>query len=258
MKKIIAVFTAVLVLLSSSALGAFAINIPKATSNFFVNDFANVISNEDENKMQQQGETLYKKFGAQVVVVTIKSLDGASLEDYSLQLARSWGIGSKNDDNGILLLLAVDERKVRIEVGTGLEGALPDSKTGRILDNYGMSYFKENNFSQGLSSVYSSLVNEVYIEYGEEPEDGYTPISQDDSEDNSDIAEIIAAIPILIIVLIALFGGRRRRRRGFFFGGFDDDDFHGGIGGGFSGGSGGGGFSGGGGGFSGGGSSRGF
>lgn len=254
MKKIIAVLAAFFIL-ASCALSAFAVNIPKPKSNFFVNDFANVISSEDEIKMQQQGEALYKKFGAQVVVATIKSLDGASLEDYSLQMARSWGIGSKNDDNGILLLLAVDERKVRIEVGTGLEGALPDSKTGRILDNYGMSYFKENDFSQGLSSVYSSLVNEVYIEYGEKPEDGYTPISQDDSEDNSDIAETIAAIPILIMILIIIFAGRRRRRRGVFFfgGGYNDDDFRGG----FSGGSGGG-FSGGGGGFSGGGSSRGF
>ena len=134
MKKIIAVLTAVFLLASASVLNVFAVSIPKATSSFFVNDFANVISNEDENKMQQQGEALYKKFGAQVVVVTIKSLDGASLEDYSLKLARSWGIGSKNDDNGILLLLAVDERKVRIEVGTGLEGALPDSKTGRHSD----------------------------------------------------------------------------------------------------------------------------
>lgn len=267
MKKTIAVFTAALLIASVALFGAYAADIPKPTNKFFVNDFANVISSEDEMKMLQQGATLYNKFGAQVVVVTIKSLDGESLEAYSLEMARSWGIGSKKDDNGILLLLSVDERKVRIEVGTGLEGALPDSKTGRILDAYGIDYFKKDNFSQGLASVYSSLVNEVYIEYGAEPEEGYTPISQIESEnDDSDVTQIILAIPFLIVLLIALFGGRRRRRRGFFFGGFGDGGFgDGGFGGGgFSGGGrggfsgGGGGFSGGGGGFSGGGSSRGF
>ena len=137
MKKIIAVLTAVFLLASASVLNVFAVSIPKATSSFFVNDFANVISNEDENKMQQQGEALYKKFGAQVVVVTIKSLDGASLEDYSLKLARSWGIGSKNDDNGILLFAGAFfrvffscERGVyRIRRGTG--GRLYSDFAGR-------------------------------------------------------------------------------------------------------------------------------
>lgn len=250
MKKIYTVFAALAVFLVLFTNVAFAADLPKPTKNFFVNDFANVISNADEEKMQQQGEALFKECGAQVVVVTVKSLNGEDLESYSLNLARSWRIGSDKNDDGILLLLAVDERKVRIEVGYGLEGALPDSKTGRILDTYGVDRFKKNDFSTGLAAVYDSLINEVYIEKGLDPADGYTPV-EDYSLTTKE--KVIAYGIIALIVLAFIFSNRGKRKRGFVYygGGFG--------GGGFSGsGSSGGGFSGGGGSFGGGGSSRGF
>lgn len=250
MKKIYTVFAALAVFLVLFTNVAIAADLPKPTKNFFVNDFANVISNADEEKMQQQGEALFKECGAQVVVVTVKSLNGEDLESYSLNLARSWRIGSDKNDDGILLLLAVDERKVRIEVGYGLEGALPDSKTGRILDTYGVDRFKKNDFSTGLAAVYDSLVNEVYIEKGLDPADGYTPV-EDYSLTTKE--KVIAYGIIALIVLAFIFTNRGKRKRGFVYygGGFG--------GGGFSGsGSSGGGFSGGGGSFGGGGSSRGF
>ena len=143
MKKFFTAVAAIILCISLLTITVAAAVIPKPKDNFFVNDFADVISAADEQKMQAQGEALYKKCGAQVVVATVKTLDGSDIESYSLEMARSWKIGSDENDDGILLLLAVEERKVRIEVGYGLEGALPDSKTGRILDNYGMSYFKE-------------------------------------------------------------------------------------------------------------------
>lgn len=250
MKKIYTVFAALAVFLVLFSNVAFAADLPKPTKNFFVNDFANVISNADEEKMQQQGEALFKECGAQVVVVTVKSLNGEDLESYSLNLARSWRIGSDKNDDGILLLLAVDERKVRIEVGYGLEGALPDSKTGRILDTYGVDRFKKNDFSTGLAAVYDSLVNEVYIEKGLDPADGYTPVEDYSLTTNE---KVITYGIIALIVLAFIFTNRGKRKRGFAYygGGFG--------GGGFSGsGSSGGGFSGGGGSFGGGGSSRGF
>ncbi len=250
MKKIYTAFAALAVFLVLFTNVAIAADLPKPTKNFFVNDFANVISNADEEKMQQQGEALFKECGAQVVVVTVKSLNGEDLESYSLNLARSWRIGSDKNDDGILLLLAVDERKVRIEVGYGLEGALPDSKTGKILDTYGVDRFKKNDFSTGLAAVYDSLVNEVYIEKGLDPADGYTPV-EDYSLTTKE--KVITYGIIALIVLAFIFTNRGKRKRGFVYygGGFG--------GGGFSGsGSSGGGFSGGGGSFGGGGSSRGF
>lgn len=242
--------------------GAGAVEYPQPQSNFFVNDFAEVIDQMDLNNIQLAGEKLFKDTTAQVVVVTVKNLGGKDINSYSIGLARQWGIGSSDKDNGALLLLAVEERQVRIEVGSGLEGALTDAKTGNILDRYGMDYFREDDFSTGLYEVYSALVNEVYIEYNMEPSEDYTPIEEIEEEITfSDIARIII---ILIIIGFALKFGRRGGPGGgfplfFFFGGNHRGGHggRGGFGGGFGGGSGGG-FSGGGGGFSGGGSSRGF
>lgn len=245
--------------------GALAAEYPEPDSNFFVNDFADVIDSEDENSIQSAGEKLFGDTTAQVVVVTVENLNSKDINSYSIGLARQWGIGSSDKDNGVLLLLAVEERQVRIEVGSGLEGALTDAKTGNILDRYGMDYFKEDNFSTGLYEVYSAIVNEVYIEYNMEPGEDYTPIEE--LEEDFTVADIARIIVILIIIGFALKFGRRGGPGGgfplFFFGGNHrggrGGGFGGGSGGGFSGGGGsGGGFSGGGGGFSGGGSSRGF
>lgn len=224
---------------------------PEPTTEFFVNDFAGCLTSQDETEIFNKAENLYNACKAQVVVVTVDSLDGYEIEDYSIGLAREWGIGDKDKDSGILLLLSVNDREVRIEVGSGLEGALPDSKTGRILDTYGMEYFRNDDFSAGLTAVQDSLVNEVFIEYGLEPDADYEPISD---EEDLPIATAVIFLIIFVFIIIRVLGARQR---GGFYG-----THHGGFGGfgGFHGGSGGssGGFRGGGGGFSGGGSSRGF
>ena len=253
MKKIFTAVVAIILCISLLTITVAAAVIPKPKDNFFVNDFADVISAADEQKMQAQGEELYKKCGAQVVVATVKTLDGSDIESYSLKMARAWKIGSDENDDGILLLLAVEERKVRIEVGYGLEGALPDSKTGRILDTYGIEHFKKDDFSTGLTAVYNSLANEVCIEKGIEPDENYKGVSEDNTTVSDNIVMLIILSFIVFCFIIPLFG---KRRRGVFFfpphgGGFGGS-------GGFSGGSSGGGFSGGGGSFGGGGSSRGF
>lgn len=227
------------------------------TNNFFVNDFANVISPSDESSMQIAGEKLFSDTTAQAVVVTVENMGGKDIDSFALNLARNWGIGSEDKNNGVLIILAVEERKVKIEVGTGLEGALTDAKTGRILDIYGVKHFEDNDFSLGLSKVYNSVVNEIYIEYDMTPSEDYEPV---DERSSGAAAMARIAIILIIIFLSIRFGGRRgpggHGGIPFFF-------FHGGHGGGFGSGGGfsgrsGGGFSGGGGGFSGGGSSRGF
>lgn len=234
------------------------------TKDFFVNDFAGVISEEDYRKMYNEGVNLYKACKAQVVAVTVNNLGGEEIEDYSYNLANDWGIGDKEEDSGILLLLSVEDRKVRIEVGSGLEGAIPDGKTGRILDTYGIEHFKNNEFSAGLAAVYDSIVNEIYIEYDMTPADpDYESVGTQEDEDG--FGSIIAVIIFLILVFLVLIFASKFFwifPGGGFRGGFGGGGLSGGFGG-FSGGSsnwsgGGGGFSGGGGGFSGGGSSRGF
>ena len=88
---------------------------PSPTSDFFVNDFASCLTEEDKSTIQALGEELYEKTKAQVVVVTVQSLGGRDIESYSIGLAREWGIGDKDDDSGVLLLLSTGDRQVRME-----------------------------------------------------------------------------------------------------------------------------------------------
>lgn len=232
------------------------------TDRFFVNDFADVISAEDEDAIFALGKKLYEQTKAQVVAVTVPSLDGGELRDYAYQLAQRWGIGEEDKDTGVLLLLTMEERQVTVEVGRGLEGGIPDIKAGRILDTYATPKFRDGDYSGGMLDTYDSLVNEVYLELGLDPDSSYTPI-EDIVHENDDGGVVFVVIAVLLVVMFALFFGRGRGGRGgppiIFFGGhggFRGGGFRGG--GGFGGRGGGGGFSGGGGSFGGGGASRGF
>lgn len=241
---------------------------PKPTDDFFVNDFAGLLKPADQAKMQQAGEALYHATTAQVVVVTVDSLEGQSIEEYAIYLAREWGIGNAEKDNGLLLLLAKNEREVRVEVGSGLEGAVTDVGAWQITQHYGIEHFKADRFSEGLTAMYEALVNEVYLEYGKQPSDGYVPIEELEDAEGERGDSPFRYLAILAVIALAIAFSRRRRGGGghgghggglpFFF--FMPGGFRGGHGGGFHGGGGfsGGGFRGGGGGFSGGGSSSKF
>ena len=132
LKRILAC-TAAIVLAVTLCLAAAAEVAYQPTAQFFVNDFADVLSAHAEQEIVELGRALQQQTGAQAVAVTVPSLDGQSVEDYAIDLANSWGIGQAEEDNGVLILIAVEERKLRIEVGLGLEGTLPDGKTGRII-----------------------------------------------------------------------------------------------------------------------------
>ena len=258
MKKLFSVFCFVLIISVLLSVSSFAVKLPEPTKDFFVNDFANVLDEEDEKELMTIGENLFVKTGAQVVVVTVDTLDGAAVSEYALELGRKWGVGDKEKNNGVVLLLSVSERQITIQVGYGLEGRLTDGKTGRILDKYAIPYLKNNDFSTGLSEAYKAIVSEVYAEYGETPPEN---LNEYDSYDVSDSTafKVIRTIILIIVILVLIFGRRRRRHISFgpFYGGFSGggDSFGGGSS--FGGGRGGG-FSGGGGSFGGGGSSRGF
>lgn len=128
---------------------------------FYVNDYANVLSQETEDYIVEKSKELYRVDGTQIVVVTVSNLEGKSIEEYSLNLARSFGIGSKEKNNGLLLLLALEERESRVEVGTGLEGILPDGKTGRFQDQYMIPFFRNNDFDTGIKNGYDAFFNEI-------------------------------------------------------------------------------------------------
>ena len=255
MKKIavLGCLAAVLVLCTSVV---WAADVPQPTQDFYVNDFANVLSAETKQTIIKDSAALQQKTGAQIVVVTINSLEGQVLETYSLNLLRDWGIGDKIKNNGVLILLSVNDRQSRIEVGYGLEGQLPDGKTGRIQDDYMLPYYKNNQFDEGIKNGYLAIFKEVAAEYDLDVSTIETAVP---SQPVRNATNSSGEWPIYLIgglfVLIFLFKNRRigGGGGGRFFGG---GGFYGGGTGGFGGG--GGGFGGGGGGGGGGGSSRGF
>ncbi len=136
-----------------------------AAKHFYVLDEAGVLSDAAESKIQALSSQLAAKTDAQVVAVTVRSLQGEPIEDYALAILRQWGIGGKQENNGLLMLVVVDDRRSRIEVGYGLEGVLPDAKTGRIQDEFMLPFFKNGEYEQGILNGYTAIVEEVAKEY---------------------------------------------------------------------------------------------
>lgn len=135
--------------------------IVSPTSNLYVNDYANILSNETEEYIMNKSVALNNVDGTQIVVVTVPNLEGYSIEDYATKLFRNFGIGDKDKNNGLLLLLALEERQFRVEVGYGLEGILPDGKTGRFQDDYIITYLKDDKFDEGVKNGYDAFYAEI-------------------------------------------------------------------------------------------------
>ncbi|MCO5385768.1 MAG: TPM domain-containing protein [Desulfosporosinus sp.] len=149
----------------ASPLGAATLAIPQPSSEFFVLDQANVLDQTTEQLIIQTSAALEQKTKAQIVVVTVNSLNDTPPEEYALSILRGWGIGDKTLNNGLLILVSPTDRVSRIEVGYGLEGALPDAKTGQIQDEYMIPYFQNNDYNQGILNGYSALAQEAAKEY---------------------------------------------------------------------------------------------
>ncbi len=140
---------------------AFAeVNIPSATSDFYVNDFAGVFSEAEKGKLMENAVSLANEHnGIQVVITTVNSLDGNSVEDYAYKMYNQYGIGK--DDMGLLILLATEDRQIRVEVGRAMEGYINDAKAGRFMDKYAIPYLKENKFNEGLISLQQAFIEEI-------------------------------------------------------------------------------------------------
>lgn len=126
----------------------FALEIPVMTSP--VMDNANIMSETKRQELEQFLFSLDTNSSAQIAVLTIPSLEGESLEEYSIKVAREWGLGNAEDSKGVLLLIAFDEKKIRIEVGYGAEGDLTDAKCGMIIRNVIAPNFQNGNYSEGI------------------------------------------------------------------------------------------------------------
>ncbi|MDQ2087881.1 TPM domain-containing protein [Herbivorax sp. ANBcel31] len=186
---------------------------PDATQEFYVNDFANVLDSPTKKYIVDFSHNLEQQTKAQVVVVTVDSLEGQPLEIYSYGLFNDWKIGDSSLDNGVLILVSVGDRSSRIEVGRGLEGALPDGKTGRIQDNYMIPHFLNHDYSQGIKLGYSVIMNEVFEEYGIDSSNFETTLELPPEEHSSTIFDIFVFIIVALVLVIdwIFFKGRITR-----------------------------------------------
>lgn len=134
-----------------------------------VNDTADLISPQAESALEERLRTLEGETGAQVAVLTVPSLEGEVLEDYSLRVAETWKLGREGFDDGALLLIARDERRIRLEVGYGLEGAIPDALAKRVVDEVIRPRFREGDFDAGVKAAVDAIAGLI------EGEDGLPP-----------------------------------------------------------------------------------
>lgn len=234
---------------SFSALGAF--EVPRLTGP--VVDRARLISPKETAIINRIAEDFKAKGKGQIQVLTVQSLEGEAIESATLKVVEAWKLGTQKGDDGILLLISAEEKKIRIEVGQGLEGVIPDVVAKRIISDSMVPLIRQRSVSEGVLVGVFQIAKQIDPEY-EVP--GYQ--TKRFANQGKGLPGWVILIIVIGLIISSLTGGGRRMgaRSGWGSGGF-------GGGGGWSGGSGGGGFggggwSGGGGGFSGGGASGGW
>jgi len=149
----------------------FVANCPKALAlevpNYhgYVNDYADMISASTEAKLDRALQSFERTDSTQIAILTIPSLEGDALEDFSIRTVDQWKIGQKDKDNGVLLLVVKNDRKIRIEVGRGLEGVLTDLLSGRIIDGVITPYFQAGQMDKGFEAGVAALVQATRGEF---------------------------------------------------------------------------------------------
>lgn len=146
-----------------SAPTAVAAEYPTPTG--FVNDFANVLSVDTQNALEAELSTFAASTTNEVVVVTVANMGGDYIEHYAAELFKTWGIGKEKSDNGVLLVIALEERELRIEVGYGLEGALPDALAARIIDTEVVPHLSAGDFDTGVTAGVRAIMAATQNEY---------------------------------------------------------------------------------------------
>lgn len=169
-----------------------------------------MLSASEQQSLEQKLVSYYDSTSTQIVVVTLATLDGYPIEDYSIKLAREWGIGQKGKDNGLLILVARDDRKMRIEVGYGLEATVPDVMAKRIISNIMAPEFKQGNYYAGLDNATTAIIQ---LSQGE--------FKMEEGDNGGSAGESFIIFLVILFVIFFLgrfFGGGRNRRDGGYTG----------------------------------------
>lgn len=161
-----------------------------------VNDFANMLSTDENNLLEQKLRAVNDSNSIEFAIIAIKTTGNYDIEDYALKIGRQWGIGKKDKNNGILILVALEDRKIDIEVGYGLEDRVTDGLAKRVIENDIKPAFKQKNYYQGLDKATNSLIDMVAGRYKAEAK----------SDKGLPMPLIIFGVIMIIIILIAILG----------------------------------------------------
>jgi uncharacterized protein len=219
-----------------------------------VNDYAGVLRRDQAQSVESRLAQFEQDTGHQVAVLTVPALEGEDIEGFSIRVAENWKIGKKGFDNGVILVVAVKDRRLRLEVGYGLEGVLPDAIAKRITSEYIVPHFRSQDYAGGIIAGIDAILKVIK---NEPLPPSARQKGRDQGSGMSSFAMLAITLGLLAMLALSSMANRRRNQMWSGRGRRDPPIFWGGGGfGGGGGGFGGGGFSGGGGGFGGGGASN--
>lgn len=203
--------SSLLLILSFSLPVSAATNYPYPTNYKYVNDYVGILKSNEIETIISLGKELEDKTGAQSIVVIVDTTDDIPIENYAINLFRSWGIGQKNKDNGLLILVVINDRNWRVEVGRGLEGAIPDALSNRVMQSLAKEDFKAENYSSGIIKSYSAFTDLIAKEYGVTLSKSLNiSIPKEAQETSHNFAGNILIVIIVISFLLDLFFNRGR------------------------------------------------
>lgn len=212
-KSLIIFISSLLLLLSALSFSTLAvIKLPSPTNYKYLNDYVGVINSSETNNILSMGKELEDKTGAEAIVVIVDSTSNIPIEDYANKLFRTWGIGNKNKDNGLLILISINDKSWRVEVGRGLEGTIPDALSNKIMESLAIPSFVQGNYGQGLISSYSSFCDHIATEYGTTIDKSQYLSNQTTNSSNKNFetgGEILGGILVVAIFLDFMFNRGR-------------------------------------------------
>lgn len=187
-----------ILILSFTVFYFFSLDVPFLSGR--VNDYANVLDNDTIASLENKLADYEKQTTNQIVVLILPSLEGENLEEFSIKTAEKWKIGYKGKDNGVILLIAMNDRKLRIETGYGLEEYLTDIKCGQIIRNKITPYFKTGNYKEGIIQGVDSIISVIG---GKDNFENIAPIDNQTKNKDSDFFDI--GLKIIPRILFGLF-----------------------------------------------------
>lgn len=180
---------------------AFAQDFPEKPTTL-VNDYANVLSTEQKQALENKLVTFNDSSSTQIAVAILKSVGDYDINEYAVELGRKWGVGQNGKNNGIMIVVAVGDRKISIQTGYGLEGALPDIYAKRIIDNDVKPNFKAGNYYAGLDEGTTSIIKYTRGEYKND-----NPKANSKKGGSGSIVIIIIIVIVIIIIMRKGGGG---------------------------------------------------